>query len=129
VQREEMARRRFALPRSTPPANRVSRPFLVNPGFVDFAHILFGKPVSTSPEHALARRHLGDLDLDPELDFAEHAIEASSLEAPGPLSANLGQNAAEQGDLELVEDIERVTPALDPLLAPARSGLEALAGR
>ena len=31
---------------------------------------------------------------------------------------DLGQNAAEQGDLELVERIERETAALDPLLAP-----------
>ena len=121
-----MARRRSALPPLHAPANPVSRSFLVNPGFVDFAHVLFGKPVSTSPEHALARRHLGDLDLDPERDLAERAIEAivprAALEAAGDglglAQRDLGQNAAEQGDLELVERIERETAALDPLLAP-----------
>jgi hypothetical protein len=40
---------------------------------------------------------------------------AKDLDLP---ERDLGQNAAEQGDLELVERIERETAALDPLLAP-----------
>jgi hypothetical protein len=66
------------------------------------------------------------ISTDPELDLAEHAIEAivprAALEAAGDglglAQRDLGQNAAEQGDLELVERIERETAALDPLLAP-----------
>jgi hypothetical protein len=66
------------------------------------------------------------ISTDPELDLAEHAIEAivprAALKAAGDglglAQRDLGQNAAEQGDLELVERIERETAALDPLLAP-----------
>jgi hypothetical protein len=76
------------------------------------------------------------ISTDPELDLAEHAIEAivprAALKAAGDglglAQRDLGQNAAEQGDLELVERIERETAALDPCLR-LPVGFRALAGQ
>ena len=84
----------------------------------------------------LARRHLGDLDLDPQLDLAKQGIEAgiarAILEQAGGRTqlaeGGLRQGAAEQPDLELVERIERYPAALNRMLATLGRVLEPLQG-
>src|SRR5262245_61107610 len=63
----------------------------------------------------LTGAHLGDLDLDPELDLRQHAVEARIarpvLEAGGgvfqPAERRGIERARQQADLELVERVER----------------------
>ena len=74
----------------------------------------------------LGRSHLGEFHLDPQFDFAEHAVEAyvarAVLEMDGrglePAERRRRQVAAEEADLEFIEGIERKPAALDGVAPP-----------
>ena len=83
---------------------------------------------------ALRGRHLGDFDLDPQLDLGQDAVEGgvarAVLEMGGHrlelLQRRRGQVAAQQPDLELVERVERHPPPLDRVAPPFGGVLDSL---
>src|SRR4051812_31405144 len=84
----------------------------------------------------LARRQLGDFDLYPKLDLAEHGIEtgvARDILQVGGSRFELGERrrreaAPEQPDLQLIQRVQRVATPFDGMPAPLRWVLDALEG-
>lgn len=64
--------------------------------------------------------HFGDLDLDPKLDLAEHAVEAVVAEAI-PEAAGCGLEAVQRGLRQLVERPVMVTTNLLPFCPGTRT--------